>query len=42
MATTLEWMRSPLADTASTGVAIAVAAFFGLAYLTVWALQELR
>lgn len=42
MATTLEWMRSPLADTASTGVAIAVAAFFGLAYLTIWALQELR
>jgi uncharacterized membrane protein len=42
MATTLEWMRSPLADTSSTGVAIAVAAFFGLAYLTIWALQELR
>lgn len=42
IATTLEWMRSPLADTSSTGVAIAVAAFFGLAYLTIWALQELR
>jgi uncharacterized membrane protein len=42
MATTLEWMRSPFADTQSTGVAIAVAAFFGLAYLTIWSLQELR
>ena len=42
METTLEWMRSPFADTQSTGVAIAVAAFFGLAYLTIWSLQELR
>jgi uncharacterized membrane protein len=40
MATTLEWMRSPFADTQSTGVAIAVAAFFGLAYLTIWALVK--
>jgi uncharacterized membrane protein len=36
--TTLDWMRSPFADTQSTGVAIAVAAFFGLAYLTIWSL----
>jgi uncharacterized membrane protein len=42
VATTLEWVRSPFADVQSTGVAIAVAAFFGLAYLTIWALQELR
>jgi uncharacterized membrane protein len=42
MATALEWMRSPFADTSSTGVAIAVAAFFGLAYLTIWSLGALR
>jgi uncharacterized membrane protein len=41
MATALEWMRSPFADTSSTGVAIAVAVFFGLAYLTVWSLGAL-
>ena len=41
IATTLEWMRSPFADTQSTGVAIAVAAFFGLAYLTIWSLGGL-
>ena len=40
--TTLEWVRSPFADTTSTGVAIAVAAFFGLAYLTVWSIQEVK
>ncbi len=37
-ASTLEWARAPLAFVQPTGVAIAVAAFFGLAYLTVWAL----
>ncbi len=36
---TLEWVRSPISDVRSTAVAIAVAAFFGLAYLTVWALE---
>jgi uncharacterized membrane protein len=41
MATALEWMRSPFADTSSRGVAIAVAVFFGLAYLTVWSLGAL-
>lgn len=38
VATTLEWARSPFANVQSTGVAIAVAAFFGLAYLTIWSL----
>lgn len=38
VAQTLEWVRSPLAEVQSTGVAIAVAAFFGLAYLTIWSL----
>lgn len=37
VAQTLEWVRAPLSEVQSTGVAIAVAAFFGLAYLTVWA-----
>lgn len=37
-ATTLDWVRSPFAQVQSTGVAFAVAAFFGLAYLTVWSL----
>lgn len=35
---TLVWARSPLADGRITGVALAVTAFFGIAYLTVWAL----
>jgi uncharacterized membrane protein len=35
---TLDWARSPLADGRVTGVALAVTAFFGIAYLTVWAL----
>lgn len=35
---TLDWVRSPFAYVQSTGVAVAVAAFFGLAYLTVWSL----
>jgi uncharacterized membrane protein len=38
VAGTLEWVRSPLENHQSTGVALAVAAFFGLAYLTVWSL----
>ena len=41
MASTLEWVRSPFAYVQSTGVALAVAAFFGLAYLTIWALGGL-
>ena len=41
LATTLEWMRSPFAHHQSTGVALAVAAFFGLAYLTIWSLGAL-
>jgi uncharacterized membrane protein len=41
VATTLEWMRSPFADQQSTGVALAIAAFFGLAYLTIWSLGAL-
>lgn len=38
VAATFEWVRSPLSYVASTGVGVAVAAFFGLAYLTVWSL----
>jgi uncharacterized membrane protein len=38
VASTLEWIRSPIANHQSTGVALAVAAFFGLAYLTIWSL----
>ena len=37
-ATTLDWVRSPLAYVQSTGVALAVGAFLGLAYLTLWSL----
>ncbi len=37
-ATTLDWVRSPLAYVRPTGVALAVGAFFGLAYLTLWSL----
>lgn len=37
-ATTLGWVRSPLAYVQPTGVALAVGAFFGLAYLTLWSL----
>ncbi|BBX46123.1 DUF1361 domain-containing protein [Mycobacterium cookii] len=37
-ATTLNWARSPLAYVQSTGVALAVGAFFGLAYLAIWSL----
>ena len=38
---TLGWVRSPLTHVQSTGVAVAVAAFFGLAYLTIWAVSGL-
>ncbi|MGO9385910.1 MAG: DUF1361 domain-containing protein [Mycobacterium sp.] len=38
VATTLDWVRSPLAYVQPTGVALAVGAFFGLAYLTLWSL----
>jgi uncharacterized membrane protein len=41
LATTLDWIRSPFAYHQSTGVAPAVAAFFGLAYLTIWSLGGL-
>ncbi|WP_099020975.1 DUF1361 domain-containing protein [Mycolicibacterium palauense] len=41
VASTLAWVRSPLAYIESTGVAVAVAAFFGLAYLTIWSLGGL-
>jgi uncharacterized membrane protein len=37
-ATTLDWVRSPLSYVQPTGVALAVGAFFGLAYLTLWSL----
>jgi uncharacterized membrane protein len=36
VATTFDWVRSPLAHVQPTGVALAVGAFFGLAYLTLW------
>jgi uncharacterized membrane protein len=38
-ASTLDWVRSPIANVRSTGVALAVAAFFLIAYVTVWALD---
>lgn len=41
VASTLEWVRSPLAYVQSTGVGLAVAAFFSLAYLTIWSLSRL-
>jgi uncharacterized membrane protein len=41
VAATFEWVRSPFAYVQSTGVALAVAAFFGLAYLTIWSLGGL-
>jgi uncharacterized membrane protein len=37
-ATTLHWVRSPLTYVQPIGVALAVGAFFGLAYLTLWSL----
>jgi uncharacterized membrane protein len=41
-ASTLDWVRNPISDVQSTGVALAIAAFFGLAYVTVWALATER
>lgn len=38
---TLGWVRSPFSQVQSTGVAVAVALFFGLAYLTVWSIAGL-
>lgn len=38
---TLEWVRSPIENVQSSGVAVAIAAFFGLAYLTIWSLGAL-
>ena len=38
VATTFDWVRSPLAYVQPTGVALAVGALFGLAYLTLWSL----
>lgn len=37
-ATTLDWVRSPFAYVQPTSVALAVGAFFALAYLTLWSL----
>lgn len=37
-----EWMASPAEESRATAVAVAVALFFGLAYLTVWAFDGLR
>ncbi len=39
---TFDWVRSPISDVRSTGVAVAVATFFGLAYITTWALDGLQ
>lgn len=39
---TFDWVSSPVSDVRSSGVAVAVAAFFGLAYLTIWAFDGLR
>lgn len=41
-ASTFEWVRSPIANVRSTGVAAAVATFFGIAYITTWALDGLQ
>lgn len=38
---TLGWVGSPFSHVESTGVAVAVALFFGLAYLTIWAIDGL-
>ncbi|GAA1095352.1 DUF1361 domain-containing protein [Tsukamurella strandjordii] len=38
VAATFGWIGSPFAHVESTGVAFAVAAFYGLAYLTIWSL----
>jgi uncharacterized membrane protein len=39
---TFEWVRSPITNVRSTGVAVAVATFFGIAYITIWALDGLQ
>jgi len=39
---TIDWVRSPISDVRSTGVALAVAAFFGIAYVTIWALDGMQ
>jgi uncharacterized membrane protein len=41
VASTFDWVRSPFAYVQSTGVALAVATFFGLAYLTIWSIGGL-
>jgi uncharacterized membrane protein len=41
-ATTFDWVRSPLAYVQPTGLALAVGALFGLAYLTLWSLWPAR
>jgi len=40
-ASTFDWVRAPVSNVRDTGVAVAVAAFFGIAYLTIWALDGL-
>jgi uncharacterized membrane protein len=37
---TFDWVANPFSQVRDTGVAVAVASFFGLAYLTVWALDH--
>jgi uncharacterized membrane protein len=39
---TFDWISAPIADVRSTGVALAVALFFTVAYLTIWALNGIR
>ena len=39
---TFDWVSEPVANVQSFGVAVAVAAFFGLAYITVWSLDGLH
>lgn len=42
LTSTLDWMRAPFTHVQSSGVAMAVALFLGLAYLMVWALSAPR
>ena len=39
VAATYEWVSNPFSYVASTGVGVAVAAFLGLAYLTMWSYE---
>jgi uncharacterized membrane protein len=39
---TFDWLSSPVANVRSTGVALAVALFFTIAYITIWALDGNR